>query len=1148
MATTGASGVEVLLTTLQGAGDIESTLNILNVLDELLSAGTDRRIHYMISKGGSEALLSALVSTARCLSPNYTILLPLLHLLAKVGHRDKRIGLKAEKADAVLLVLSLLRQNVEQPQRAAACLWVLRVFCSSVSTATLLGENRGLDVVFQLISPHKLTQTHTVKAAIEAFAALLHSKANSRCAVTKGYVSALLKLYEDWHSKDTANAHVPIRKALLHCLHHATNTGAGRDALLAQGGMALLFHTTQFCSKANKGVESLMEFSIQLMRKCFPKCPLPLTSDQSVYTFPLPGMPASGQDIDPGAQDDSLEEDSDDDARNNDSDSREFLLPLVTPAPRAGSLCCYFSFCFCSPPFLTRTWISSLPTGPRAQLSQVPPPHLVRAALLLLMAALQTNRAKDDDLETDPDKLLARPAPDRPRQELGQYMHLCPELHHDFQDLDMHTEAEGGSDEEVFLNGHSGPGWGHISGESQHSPHPEKQAKPFPARSQLSARDFHSCYLSSPSARQDCQRMVDRLLDSHQPCVPHHDPHIYAAAAAHTKSVPGLSVLAFPDFWGHLPPPGQEPMATRKPNVQRKKVFEDIQRQLSPEDVIGRMVFDLEEPSPQCQTENLDSLRFYSKFESGNLRKAIHVRRYEYDLILNADVNCSQHLQWFYFEVSGMESDVPYRFNIINCEKVNSQFNYGMQPVLYSMREALEGRAHWIRTGTEICYYRNHFCPSKGAGPAYYTLSFTVTFQHSEDVCYLAYHYPYTYTALQIHLQMLEQTVDSRKVFFRKQNLCHTLAGNPCPLITITACPESRNWTYVHELRKRPCVFLTCRVHPGESNASWVMKGSLEFLCSSDPVAESLREAYIFRIIPMLNPDGVINGMHRCSLNGEDLNRQWIRPDPALSPTIFHTKGILYYLHSIGRAPLVFCDYHGHSRKKNVFLYGCSVKETLWQAGSMVNTNTLKEDPGHRTIPKTLDRIAPAFSFNSCNYLVEKSRASTARVVVWREMGVVRSYTMESTFNGCDQGIYKGLQVGSGELEEMGLKFCQSLLPLRMNTLLYSPKLLSHASTLLDLDHNQLNHKSHNCFEDDEPPCAEEIEYLGDSCPEHSGEEMDADVNTSGSDEEEEVEARNGLRHTSRNSCLIPLHTREDSFKPLNGKRTHSSVDGQYLG
>lgn len=49
--------------------------------------GTDRRIHYMINKGGSEALLQTLVDTARSESPDYDILLPLFRLMAKVGLR-----------------------------------------------------------------------------------------------------------------------------------------------------------------------------------------------------------------------------------------------------------------------------------------------------------------------------------------------------------------------------------------------------------------------------------------------------------------------------------------------------------------------------------------------------------------------------------------------------------------------------------------------------------------------------------------------------------------------------------------------------------------------------------------------------------------------------------------------------------------------------------------------------------------------------------------------------------------------------------------------------------------------------------------------------------------------------------------------------
>ena len=61
-------------------------------------------------------------------------------------------------------------------------------------------------------------------------------------------------------------------------------------------------------------------------------------------------------------------------------------------------------------------------------------------------------------------------------------------------------------------------------------------------------------------------------------------------------------------------------------------------------------------------------------------------------------------------------------------------------------------------------------------------------------------------------------------------------------------------------LGNKPYIFLSCRVHPGESNASWVMKGTVEHLLSNSKEAIALRDTYIFKIVPMLNPDGVVNG------------------------------------------------------------------------------------------------------------------------------------------------------------------------------------------------------------------------------------------------------------------------------------------------
>lgn len=57
--------------------------------------------------------------------------------------------MKAEKAGAVLLTLNLLKHNIENATRAAACLWVIQVFSSSgTNTHTYLmygvGSQSGL--------------------------------------------------------------------------------------------------------------------------------------------------------------------------------------------------------------------------------------------------------------------------------------------------------------------------------------------------------------------------------------------------------------------------------------------------------------------------------------------------------------------------------------------------------------------------------------------------------------------------------------------------------------------------------------------------------------------------------------------------------------------------------------------------------------------------------------------------------------------------------------------------------------------------------------------------------------------------------------------------------------------------------------------
>jgi len=98
--------------------------------------------------------------------------------------------------------------------------------------------------------------------------------------------------------------------------------------------------------------------------------------------------------------------------------------------------------------------------------------------------------------------------------------------------------------------------------------------------------------------------------------------------------------------------------------------------------------------------------------------------------------------------------------------------------------------------------------------------------------------------------------------------LCKTISGNDCEMVIITNF-DSRP----EEIALRRAIIITSRIHPGESNSSFVVHGVLEFLLSEAEGARYLRNNFVFKIVPMLNPDGVIIGNYRCSLSGQDLNR-----------------------------------------------------------------------------------------------------------------------------------------------------------------------------------------------------------------------------------------------------------------------------------
>lgn len=69
-----------------------------------------------------------------------------------------------------------------------------------------------------------------------------------------------------------------------------------------------------------------------------------------------------------------------------------------------------------------------------------------------------------------------------------------------------------------------------------------------------------------------------------------------------------------------------------------------------------------------------------------------------------------------------------------------------------------------------------------------------------------------------------------------------------------------------------------------------MLNGFLKYVCSDSEEAQVLRKKVVFKIIPMLNPDGVTVGNFRTSFCGKDLNRQFKKNSTFLIPEVKAVK------------------------------------------------------------------------------------------------------------------------------------------------------------------------------------------------------------------------------------------------------------------
>ena len=98
-----------------------------------------------------------------------------------------------------------------------------------------------------------------------------------------------------------------------------------------------------------------------------------------------------------------------------------------------------------------------------------------------------------------------------------------------------------------------------------------------------------------------------------------------------------------------------------------------------------------------------------------------------------------------------------------------------------------------------------------------------------------------------------------------------------------------------------------------------MLQGILDKLTDFDDVqTRVLLDNYVFKIIPLLNPDGLSRGNWRFDIKGQNLNRKYKESDYSRFPTILAAKDAVLSEKNLK----MFMDFHAHMSKRGCFIYG----------------------------------------------------------------------------------------------------------------------------------------------------------------------------------------------------------------------------------
>ena len=416
-----------------------------------------------------------------------------------------------------------------------------------------------------------------------------------------------------------------------------------------------------------------------------------------------------------------------------------------------------------------------------------------------------------------------------------------------------------------------------------------------------------------------------------------------------------------------------------------------------------------------------DDITFTSEFNSGNMKDCKKLSENEYSLLISLDCEgkilsntISNYRIWFYFGViSQKEKNI--KISIDNMNNFYKIFKNGYKISYLELEEGV------TPSDFQKVYTENEENNWKRLETKYYisldektnllTIKFNYILPENKYVLF-SYCFPWSYEKNEAYLKYIKNNYINRfneaNIYYHDEILTLSKEKRKLHLLTITSnknidfskkeqtlaglFPEKNRCNLI--MHDKHIVFITARVHPGETPGTLIFNGILKTLINDNPLNKILLDNFIFKLIPIINVDGVSNGYFRLEQDGFNLNRCYLNPNQKINPENFAITKLFYFYASNYKIRYYF-DLHADMNSRGVYTFGNALKSFEDHVENVLFSFIFKVNSPH------VDFSHCIFTERSMGNKARNDIAgkeATSRVQFYQKTGLIHTYTVESSY------------------------------------------------------------------------------------------------------------------------------------------------------